>query len=182
MRYSTKSNTRSSTTTSMATAVMAREHDNQQADRAADRGDRAVPRVLRNARQKRADRGAQLQDRSVQPLEFLPGQEHPHAPRRIVAAEADEDRSACGADDAQQGRDDQADRRMDQDRGALPIRAGSRGGKGEGTRRTGARAPKKQSTSATLRWRSTTTTRWLRRRSRSASCWRRRPSSPAWSR
>ena len=49
----------------------------QQAGRAADRGAGAVPGVLRDARQERADRGAQFPDRGVEPVEFLPGQEHP---------------------------------------------------------------------------------------------------------
>ena len=43
----------------------------QQEDRAADRGDRAVPRLLRDARQERADRGDQRQGRGLESWAFF---------------------------------------------------------------------------------------------------------------
>ncbi len=69
----------------------------------------------------------------------------------------------------------EADRRLEQDRAAVPFGAGNRRRFGNSS----PRAPSMPSTSATSRPHSITTTRSPRPRSRSASCWRPPPSSPA---
>ena len=110
--------------------------------------------------------GISAQHRGVGHLEFLPGQDHPPdlaAGRRRGDDVADRD----GARRGEQGGDGQADRRLEEDRGALRVRA-----EGEGRPQGAcARRPSSSSTSATPRWRATITTRSPRRRSRSASCW-----------
>ena len=74
-RFSTRSSMSSSTRRMDMAAVTTNGRAQQQEDRAADRGDRAVPGVLRDARQERADRGAELQCRGFQSLGVLPGED-----------------------------------------------------------------------------------------------------------
>ena len=66
-----------STATAKAAATRSTPEHPEQARGAADRGDRAVPRVLRDARQERPDQCAEFPDRGLQSLELLSGQEHP---------------------------------------------------------------------------------------------------------
>ncbi len=181
-RYSTRSSTRSSTTRGTADTAAAHEAlaQPQQEGGAADRGDRAVPRVLRDARQERADQRAQLPVEASNLWAFFQAK----TIRRTTTAHRrrhDEDRPARGAaEEAPEGRDDQADRRLATRPRRATLGAGSRSG-GKGEARSSWRAPRsRRSTCATPRSPSTTTTRWRRPRSRSASCSPRPPSSPAW--
>ena len=61
----------------MAAATPTAVRQPEQEDRAGHLGAGAVPRVLGNARQERADQRAELPDRSLEPVEFLPGEDHP---------------------------------------------------------------------------------------------------------
>ncbi len=161
-----------------ATAAAQRRQEPQQEGRAADRGAGAVSRLLGNARQERADRRAQFPDRSVEPLEFLPGQEHP--------AHLDHRRRRAGQARSIAGGPTRRRRRRSTSRsttGPRPRRATA-----PNPRRPAAKAkaqsscrgaPSKSSTIAMNISRSTTTTSLHRPPSRSASCWRRRRSLPA---
>ena len=71
----------------------------------------------------------------------------------------------------QQGGDGEADRRLDEDRGALSLGTRSRRWQGRRHRRTARGARSRSRKSATSRSRDIITMKWRRRRSRSASCW-----------
>ena len=97
--------------------------------------------------------------------------------RTVVQATAEHAKLSLGADRRRrrQGGAAKADRRLEQDRGALSLGAGNRRGFGSNS----PSAPSRPSTSATMRRRNITITKSPPPPSRSASCWRRRPSSPA---
>ncbi len=118
----------------------------------------------------------QQECRGLQPLGLLPGQEHPphHGAGRGRAGQAEPcHRPRRGG----QGSAAEADRRLAEDRGALPPEPDT----GEGSSNWPS-APSTPSTSATRRPQNITTSSWPRPPSRSPSCWRPRPSSPALSR
>ena len=129
----------------------------QQEGRAADRGDRAVPRVLGDARQERADRGAELQVEASNLWRFLPGQEHPphaDAGRGRGAEDRHGRRDGRGRD---QGGDRQADRRTGTKTAARyrsePEAAGGKGARHDGElARARARSQQKQRDTALAKY------------------------------
>ena len=124
-------------------ACRARRRPGQQEDRADHLGAGAVPRVLRDLRQERADGGAESSDRSLEPVEFLPGEEHPpHVHDR--AERGGQDRSRNGADEARKAALAKQIDEWTKTAARYQSEPEAGGGKGEGTRELTRRALEKE--------------------------------------
>ena len=118
----------------MAAAMARRQQGPQQEGRAADLGAGAVPRVLRNAGQKRADRRAQLNIEASNLWNFFQAKTIRQTSLRIVAAEQIEARPCPARPTGAEGRDRQS-RSTTWKKTAARYRSEpeAAGGKGEGT-------------------------------------------------